>query len=196
MTSKMFSLLLVTLYAFLTFCQVTSATSCDPANFTATSVPLKQLRATLLDGGNLTVTGTVVITNGCQFTITGFTYVFAAPTTYWYGSNYTDPNALAVPICSTPVGSFQQQASVSFNLSAGISFNDFTVLKLYSMEEKLVFAQAELKPSPANPTVTNLPSAPSATTTTKASSALLGKVVERSTAVVWIVAILLYFISA
>uniref|UniRef100_A0A1D1XTB4 Translation initiation factor IF-2 n=1 Tax=Anthurium amnicola TaxID=1678845 RepID=A0A1D1XTB4_9ARAE len=137
-------------------------TRCNVNTFTTTTVPFKQLKNSLSGGGAVSVSGTVTITDGCTFTVNGFTYSTAAPNTYWMGSNSTDPNSTKIVVCNIPVGQFVSQAAKSFTLSPTVSFDDFDVLDLYSYDEKAVFAQAVLK-TPPSPTTTTQSAASSTT---------------------------------
>ncbi|CAG8683794.1 14648_t:CDS:2 [Funneliformis caledonium] len=131
-------------------------TLCSVSDYTIVTVPLQQLKNNFR-GLNVTVSGTVSIIDGCTFEVTGFTYSFAATGTYWFGSNYTDPNAEAMLVSPTPVGQYQSAQSIKFKLTPSITFNDFNVLNLYSIDEKAVFGQAVLKQSPPEPETFNEP---------------------------------------
>ncbi len=72
---------------------------------------------------------------------------------YWYGSNYTDPGSNAIRVNDTSIGQFQS-VTRKFTLNPDITFNDFSVLNLYSTDEEAVYAQAVLRPSPKNPSDT------------------------------------------
>ncbi|KAL1920906.1 uncharacterized protein VTP21DRAFT_11541 [Calcarisporiella thermophila] len=98
-----------------------------------------------LNNAKLEVSGLITVDNMCQFTAHNFTYYYAAPDSYWYGSNSTDPNALAIKACSVPVGSFNQ-ATVRFTLLPGQDFSQFAVLKLYSEAYRLVIANVKVRP--------------------------------------------------
>ncbi|CAI2177707.1 18966_t:CDS:2 [Funneliformis geosporum] len=128
----------------------TNDTLCSLSEYTPVTVQLQQIKSSFR-GGTVTVLGTLSIIDGCTFEVSGFTYSFAATNTYWFGSNFTDPNAEAILVSPTPVGQFQSAPSIKFKLTSTVTFNDFSVLNLFSIDEKAVFGQAVLRQSPSNP---------------------------------------------
>ncbi|KAG9293477.1 hypothetical protein G9A89_009201 [Geosiphon pyriformis] len=126
------------------------ASTCDPKVFTPTSVPLKPIATELPAGGNITVGGTVTITDGCTFTVTRFSYYSASPLTYWYGSNYTNEGEYAWAVVDAVVSQFVEAPLVIYKLKSNTSFTDFSVLKLISDQDKIVIAIANLRAAPAS----------------------------------------------
>jgi hypothetical protein len=86
------------------------------------------------------------------------------------GSNVTDPNASQISVSSKPVAQFISQVSETYPLRPEITFDDFNVLNLYSLDEKAVFAQAELRTPPKSST-TSEPTGTNTNNTSNASNA-------------------------
>ncbi|CAG8472718.1 6926_t:CDS:2 [Ambispora leptoticha] len=128
---------------------VVSATQCDPNVFNATSAPLQQIANTSMSY-NITINGTVVVTDGCTFTVQNFVYYYAAPLSFWYGSNDTNPTSPAVAISNMTVTQSFVPSSIAFKLDNQFSFSDFSVLKLISTQENYVIAFAQLRSSPTS----------------------------------------------
>ncbi|KAL1922638.1 uncharacterized protein VTP21DRAFT_10177 [Calcarisporiella thermophila] len=106
---------------------------------------------TSVENISVKVRGSVLLENACTFAVLDFTYFYSLPQTYWYGGNDTDPDSYAVKVSDTPVGSFSENARVPFTLLPGVTFHNFTVLKLYSETFKQIVAVAQVRRSSALP---------------------------------------------
>jgi len=81
---------------------------CNVNDYTpGVSAQLKQLRSKTTTGADVTIAGTVSYLDGCTILVTGFTYYYAATSSYWFGSNFTDPKAPSFLVSNTPLGQYQ-----------------------------------------------------------------------------------------
>ncbi|KAL1916115.1 uncharacterized protein VTP21DRAFT_6119 [Calcarisporiella thermophila] len=126
------------------------ACSTQPAPADAKGVNL-QSNVTKVGNVDVKIAGLLTVDNMCQFTVHDFTYVFALPDSYWYGSNSTDPKAISVAICPTAVGQNSATGKVQFTLSPNLDFSQFSVIKLFSMASNppVMVAVAQIRPLPS-----------------------------------------------
>lgn len=115
------------------------STNCDPDSHSSNSTSIVS-ETKLFQGFPVSCSGTLHALNGCQFEISNFLVANIPKSCEWWGSNSNSPTSFGFQVVQGVISSTNSTIvkSPTFNLNANFSFSDFSFLKLFCPNEKLV----------------------------------------------------------
>jgi len=139
----------VNLFALAAFATGALAAKCKSSDtlYNTLTAPLVQEAAYMTNASEpITVAGTVSIVDGCTFKISNFTFLPGYGSVMWYGRKGTNGDTgvrVSDSIVSSANGA-EQTFTLTQTTGSAVSFADFDVLSLFSVEKNFEFATASI----------------------------------------------------